>query len=359
MDFNFSDSIVLWYIENKRDLPWRNTHDPYKIWVSEIILQQTRIAQGLSYYNRFVQRFPTIAQLAEASEDEVLILWQGLGYYSRARNMHAAAKNILEKHNGIFPSSYNEIRSLKGVGDYTAAAIASFAFNLPFATLDGNVFRLLSRYFAIDTPIDSCEGKKQFASLSQQLLNPAKAALHNQGMMDLGATVCLPSSPHCDECPVSSSCLAFSQNSQNEFPVKSKKTKQKERFFLYVKICDKGYTYLHRRSAKDIWKGLYEFPLIEWGEELTDEKLFDALATLLDQFQITTVNTVHASVAHQLSHQKILARLVEVEGSIRVGNSDFIKIRENQLGDFAVSRLTELLINSKSLNYSLSLHPIK
>lgn len=348
MDLNFSRSIVSWYLQNKRDLPWRNTRDPYKIWVSEIILQQTRIAQGLSYYLRFIEHFPTVIDLANAPEDEVLLLWQGLGYYSRARNMHSAAKSIADNHNGIFPDSYDKIRSLKGVGDYTAAAIASFAFNLPHATLDGNVFRLLSRYFSIETPIDSTMGKKEFSLLAQSLLDPQNAALHNQGMMDLGATICLSTSPKCEVCPLAHSCSSFANHSQGQFPVKEKKLKTKDRYFLYVKVNDQGHTYLRKRTEKDIWQGLYEFPLVETDHPICDQDWDKLICQLSKEFQISSIDRRYAPLTHILSHQKIHAWFAEVSGTAIKGESQFVKIEESQVGEFAVSRLTELLLEKTS-----------
>lgn len=259
---DFTQTILNWYCAHKRDLPWRGIADPYKIWVSEIILQQTRVAQGYDYYLRFIKAYPTVDALAKADEDEVLRLWQGLGYYSRARNLHAAAKQVMKT--GCFPGTYEEVRRLKGVGDYTAAAICSFAFNLPCAVVDGNVYRVLSRYFGIDAPIDTASGKKFFAAIAHELLPSDKSADYNQALMDFGAIQCLPVSPECKTCPLSASCAALSKNRVEDYPVKSRRTKVKERFFVYIRVETPDGIWLHRRGSGDIWQGLYEYPLLEF-----------------------------------------------------------------------------------------------
>lgn len=349
MELIFSNLIINWYLSHKRILPWREISDPYKIWVSEIILQQTRIAQGLNYYLRFLEKFPNIATLANASEDEVLLQWQGLGYYSRARNMHKTAKEIMEIHHGKFPTDYESIRALKGIGDYTAAAIASFAYNLPHAVLDGNVFRVLSRYFAIDTPIDSTTGKKQFSELAQELLNLKNPALYNQGIMDLGATVCLPSSPNCEDCPLQNSCLAYGNNTQTNFPVKEKKIIQKDRYFIYLVITDTtNHFFLHRRIAKDIWQGLYEFPLVELTHPFNDpSQSEEIISALSDEFSDITITAVKPTIKHVLSHQNIYAQFVEATGKYKKKcDSKYIKVPKSQIANYAVSRLTELYLDN-------------
>lgn len=259
---DFTSIIIAWYATNKRNLPWRNITDPYKIWVSEIILQQTRVAQGYDYYLRFIKAFPTVSHLAHASEDDVLRLWQGLGYYSRARNLHTAARQVEEA--GRFPDTYDEVRKLKGVGDYTAAAICSFAFKLPCAVVDGNVYRVLSRYFGIEDPIDTTAGKKSFAAMAQELLPADKSADYNQGLMDFGAMQCVPASPDCGICPLSASCVALSRHRVDDFPVKLRRTKVKERYFVYVRVETPEGVWLQRRKSGDIWQGLYEYPLLEF-----------------------------------------------------------------------------------------------
>lgn len=258
----FTDAILQWYAAHRRELPWRNISDPYRIWVSEIILQQTRVAQGYDYYLRFVNAFPTVETLARASEDEVLRLWQGLGYYSRARNLHAAARQVVAL--GHFPTDYAGVRALKGVGDYTAAAICSFAYGMPLAVVDGNVYRVLSRYFGVDEPIDTGKGKKQFAALAQSLLPTRDVADYNQGLMDFGALQCVPASPDCTACPLADSCRANELKRVADWPVKSHRTKVAERYYIYIGVRTPEGIWLHRRGAGDIWQGLYEWPLLEF-----------------------------------------------------------------------------------------------
>lgn len=246
----FSGTLLDWYAENKRDLPWRNTTDPYLIWISEIILQQTRVAQGYEYFLRFIKRFPDVVSLAAASEDEVMKYWQGLGYYSRARNLHAAAKSM----KGTFPKTYAEVRALKGVGDYTAAAICSFAYDMPYAAVDGNVYRVLSRYFGIDVPIDSTEGKKTFTALAGEVLDKSRPADYNQAIMDFGAVQCTPQSPNCLFCPLSGSCRALSEGKVQQLPVKQHRTKTTNRYFNYIYVRMGAHTLIHKRTEDDIWK---------------------------------------------------------------------------------------------------------
>ena len=288
-----------WYLENRRDLPWRQTRDPYPIWLSEIILQQTRVNQGLPYYHRFLEAFPEISDLALAPPDKVMRIWQGLGYYSRARNLQAAAQQVLIEHQGKFPVDYPSIRALKGVGDYTAAAIASFSFGLPHAVVDGNVYRFLSRLTGNSTPIDTTDGKKEFSALAEELLDRNDPGVHNQAMMELGATVCLPANPRCNDCPFMAACAAFLDEGIDELPVKSKKQKVTERYFHYFIFEEKGHTWIRSRTGKDIWRGLYEFPLVETGKNQDD----------LVPFLSTLNGAIRASrrVRHLLSHQTIHA----------------------------------------------------
>ncbi len=264
----FSGTLLDWYAENKRDLPWRNTTDPYLIWISEIILQQTRVAQGYEYFLRFIKRFPDVVSLAAASEDEVMKYWQGLGYYSRARNLHAAAKSM----KGTFPKTYAEVRALKGVGDYTAAAICSFAYDMPYAVVDGNVYRVLSRYFGIDVPIDSTEGKKTFTALADEVLDKSRPADYNQAIMDFGAVQCTPQSPNCLFCPLSGSCRALSEGKVQQLPVKQHRTKTTNRYFNYIYVRMGAYTLIHKRTEDDIWKNLFELPLVETEKDLSEEE---------------------------------------------------------------------------------------
>jgi len=309
MDAWFSPALIKWYKINKRDLPWRHETDAYKIWLSEIILQQTQVVQGLSYYLRFTETFPRIEQLAAAPEDQVLKLWQGLGYYSRARNLHAAAKRVTEQFKGRFPDSYEEIRSLKGVGDYTAAAIASFAYQLPHAVVDGNVYRVLSRVFGIDTPIDTTAAKKEFQQLAQELLNKKDPATHNQAVMEFGSQYCRPVNPDCEHCILNSKCLAYKTGRVAELPVKSKKTKIRARYFNYLVIVDKNKRVLiHKRDKSDIWQGLYEFCLYESDKPLSIEEVLSSKEA--EQLCKTKFTLLHVSkdYKHVLSHQHLHTR---------------------------------------------------
>lgn len=300
----FSTLITSWYRQNARDLPWRNTTDPYFIWLSEIILQQTRVEQGMNYYLKFVKNYPTVKDLALASEDGVLNDWQGLGYYSRARNLQAAAKYIVSDCNGVFPSTYKEIIKLKGVGEYTASAISSFAFGEVEAVVDGNVYRLLSRYFNLATPIDSSQGKKEFKLLADQLIDPKNPAEHNQAMMEMGALVCTPKNPNCENCPLNESCEGLSNNSVAELPIKEKKTKVRNRYFNYLVIKDEKSTYIKKRGPKDVWQGLYDFPLIEKTKQIDPSKKELEHLEIIDKSEL---------FKHVLSHQRIYCQFWEVE----------------------------------------------
>lgn len=334
----FSDILVNWYEINKRDLPWRETSDPYTIWISEVILQQTRVAQGYDYFLRFVRRFPDVETLANADEDEVMKFWQGLGYYSRARNLHVAAKSIT----GKFPDTYEEVRALKGVGDYTAAAICSCAYNLPYAVVDGNVYRVLSRYLGIDTPIDSTEGKKLFALLADEMMDKKQPGLYNQAIMDFGAIQCTPVSPNCLFCPLADSCVALAKGLVSELPVKQHKTKTINRYFNYIYVRMGAHTFLNKRSGKDIWKNLFEFPLIETDVEVTEEELF-ALPDFRSLFaggEVLSVRCVLKNVKHVLSHRVIYANFYEVElPEDSKSFSAYQKVEVDELERYAVPRL--------------------
>lgn len=304
---NFSNSLIQWYLQNKRDLPWRMTSDPYAIWLSEIMLQQTRVAQGLPYFLRFTEVFPTIFDLAAAEEQEVLKLWQGLGYYSRARNLHATAKHIAFDLNGIFPVSFKELLKLKGVGEYTAAAIASFAYSEEVPVVDGNVFRVLARYFDIDTDIASAGAKKEFFELAATLLPKGKASDFNQAMMEFGALQCVPKNPDCATCIFSGSCLALKHKKVAALPVKLKKTKVTPRYFHYLIIKDaKGHSLIQKRSAKGIWHNLYEFPLLE-TLNATDFAQTQALIEDFDfGFTPRDIKPLNRErILHKLSHQHL------------------------------------------------------
>lgn len=340
---DFSQKILSWYSHNKRELPWRNISDPYKIWVSEIILQQTRIVQGYDYYLRFVEAFPNVKVLAEADEDEVLRMWQGLGYYSRARNIHTAAQQVMEQWHGTFPTTYEGIRSLKGIGDYTAAAICSFAFHLPYAVVDGNVYRVLSRYFGIETPIDTTQGKKYYAALAQQLLPVKENADYNQALMDFGATQCLPTSPCCESCVLNNACVAYHSHRVGDFPVKSHKVKTKERFFVYIKVITSQGTWLMRRGANDIWQGLYEYPLME----------FDHTPTLADLLKTDFVKNlprdgqwkvVKERYRHVLTHQVIWADLYTLTFDYAFSApSKYLVVAKDECNKYAMPQLIHKL----------------
>lgn len=267
---SLSKQLIFWYLQNKRELPWRKTKDPYRVWLSEIMLQQTRVAQGLPYFLKFTEAFPTVFDLAKAEESEVLKLWQGLGYYSRARNLHFTAKYISEELEGVFPKSYKELLQLKGVGDYTASAIASICYDESFAVVDGNVYRVLSRYFGVATSINSTKGIKEFKELAQTVIDETQPGVYNQAIMDFGALHCKPQNPLCDECPLAESCVALANNSVKELPVKEKKIKIKKRYFNYlVPVTEDNQTVLEERVGKGIWQGLYQFPLVETKKKRT------------------------------------------------------------------------------------------
>ena len=310
----FSDKIVKWYLENKRPLPWRETTDAYRIWLSEVILQQTRVAQGLPYYERFVNRYPTVAALAGASEQEVLRLWQGLGYYTRARNLHKCAKAVVAQHRGIFPSTSAELEALPGIGQYTAAAIASFSFGEAAAVVDGNVFRILSRIFGIDSPINSTVGKQTFTTLARELLSTKDPALHNQAVMEFGAMRCTPKNPKCDQCPFASTCVAYTNGLVNALPVKIASRQPKKRYFFYVVVEKNKSLLMRKRDAKDIWHGLFDFFLIEKNRPVKPERLIHDKA-YQEWFQTAKGVKVSKRYKHILTHQTIHCRFLHVEAS--------------------------------------------
>ncbi|MEH6304518.1 A/G-specific adenine glycosylase [Olivibacter sp. CPCC 100613] len=309
----FSQEIIQWYYKNKRDLPWRDTTDPYIIWLSEIILQQTRVEQGLPYFNRFVTSYPTVRDFAQATEDEILRLWQGLGYYSRARNMHKAARTVMQVYEGIFPKHYATLINLPGIGEYTAAAIASFAANEPKAVLDGNVFRVLARYFGVNEAINTGKGKKLFSNLATEMLDKANASIYNQAVMEFGALQCKPQSPSCDICPIRIDCYAFRENKVNFLPVKLKGKVSRDRYFYYFIIRDENGIVMQKRGPKDIWENMYEFPLIECPnamelEQLKDTAIFQQLFGVDCELEI-----VSTPKKHVLSHQNIYASFIEIK----------------------------------------------
>lgn len=320
---HFSNTLKIWYLKNKRQLPWRKTKNPYLIWLSEIILQQTRIDQGTSYYIKFSNKFPNVKSLANANEDEVLKLWQGLGYYSRARNLHKTAIYVAEDLQGLFPDNYDDLIKLKGVGDYTASAIASICFHENKAVVDGNVYRFLSRYFGISTPINSSKGNKEFKLLAENLIDGTNPGDHNQAIMEFGALTCKPL-PLCTDCPYSDSCIAFNKRTIKELPVKEKKIKIKKRYFNYLVIdANKISTVINRRTQKDIWQNLFDFPLFESTSQLSVKEILKS--QLIDQllakklFHLSRFNP--QPIIHKLTHQHLYATFWVIETKEAVENS--------------------------------------
>ncbi len=330
----FSNTLIYWYLQNNRELPWRKTKNPYFIWLSEIMLQQTRVAQGIAYYLKFTSTFPTVFDLAKADESTVLKMWQGLGYYSRARNLHFSAKLIANEFNGEFPSTYNEIIKLKGIGDYTASAIASICFDEPTAVVDGNVYRVLSRYFGIKTPINSSAGIKEFKILAQSLIDKNKAGTFNQAIMDFGALHCKPQNPLCETCPFSDSCFALEKKLTKELPVKEKKVKVRKRYFNFLVIKTKdNRTILSERKGKGIWQGLFQFPLIESDKTINKEELI-----LSEDFtnlfpSKTTLSLFNSKeIIHKLSHQHLHTQFWIIETK----NSPEININWSEIEKYPV-----------------------
>lgn len=322
----FSNRLIQWYLENKRDLPWRNTTNPYHIWLSEIILQQTRVAQGLPYYERFVETFPTVFDLANASEEQVLKLWQGLGYYSRGRNLHKTAQIIAFELNGKFPKTYTELLKLKGIGTYTAAAIASFSQKEVVPVVDGNVFRVLARYFDVETDISSATAKKVFTAIANEIIDIKRPDLFNQALMEFGALQCVPKNPNCSVCIFNESCAALQKKKVDLLPIKLKKTKVTERFFNYLVLEDeRGNSLIQQRTSKGIWHNLYEFPLIESENELSEKEIIEKISatSFLTNKLISIKPFDEKSVLHLLSHQRLKIRFWEIKvgGSIENGLS--------------------------------------
>ncbi|SHJ32975.1 A/G-specific adenine glycosylase [Aquimarina spongiae] len=305
----FSKKLITWYLQNKRTMPWRETKDPYRIWLSEIILQQTRVAQGLPYYLSFAEAFPTVFELASATEEQVLKLWQGLGYYSRARNLHATAKYIVNELEGVFPDTYKGLLELKGVGDYTASAIASICYDEPTPVVDGNVYRVLSRYFGINTPINTTAGIKEFKGLAIELMDHEQPATYNQAIMEFGALQCKPKNPYCIVCPINDSCVGLDKGAIGELPVKLKKIKVKKRYFNYLVYDNGNQTVLQQRLGKGIWEGLYEFPLIE-DEKCTVDTIptTQTFKEMVNGGEYVITPFKEEPIVHKLSHQHIYTR---------------------------------------------------
>ena len=340
----FTGKLMEWYGVNKRDLPWRGTKDPYLIWISEIILQQTRVAQGYDYFMRFVSRFPDVQTLAEADEDEVMRYWQGLGYYSRARNLHEAARSM----GGVFPRTYEGVRALKGVGDYTAAAICSIAYGMPYAVVDGNVYRVLSRYFDMDVPIDSTEGRKAFAALAQEMLDVRHPDTYNQAIMDFGALQCIPQSPDCSACPLADTCLAFARGRVSVLPVKQHKTKVTDRYFIYIYVRANNEMLLRKRTGDDIWRNLYELPLLE-VERPMDER--EVCQLLQDREWVprlgegVTFVPLKRGLRHVLSHQVIHADFYGLAlPFLPAGLADYVRVPIDGWGRYALPRLVHAFL---------------
>lgn len=349
---NETQEILLkWYAANKRELPWRDHPSPYEVWISEIILQQTRVAQGLEYYLRFVTRWPTFADLAKASEEEVLKMWQGLGYYSRARNLHKCAQQVVAQHHGNLPADFQQLKRLQGIGNYTAAAIASIAFGLPHAVVDGNVYRVLARLFDEATPININEGQQLFAQLADNMLNRKQPGLHNQAMMEFGALHCIPKNPDCLNCPLQAHCLAFANGTVAQRPVKIDKVKVAERHFNYLVIrTDEGHIYLHHRKDNDIWKNMYDFPLVESEKPMTVEQVVQTedFKQIIENKNFT-IGKVSPIFTHKLTHRTIRAQFIEIKLSEKLAHiqtKNILLTPEMDLGKFPVPRLIEFYLNN-------------
>jgi A/G-specific adenine glycosylase len=315
---NFATELISWYNEYKRELPWRRNPKPYNVWLSEIILQQTRVNQGLPYYHRFIERYPTVKDLAAASEQEVLRLWQGLGYYSRARNLHKCAKQICENHNGIFPPNFEALKKLPGIGDYTAAAIASICYKEPVAVVDGNVYRVMARVFGIDTAINSAKAKPEFFELGNKLIDQQRPDEYNQAIMEFGALHCTPQNPKCDVCPLAKVCVAKEKGLQRQLPVKDKKLKVRKRYFYYVVRRNAQSLAMKKREGKDIWHGLYDFDLVESTAPMKETALAKQLGIKKMQWS--------EEYKHVLTHQIIFARFAVLESKTR--NQDYFSLKK-------------------------------
>lgn len=341
---SLSDKLISWYQPNKRDLPWRKTKDPYAIWVSEVILQQTRVAQGLDYYYRFLNNFPTVQSLAAAPLDDVMKTWQGLGYYTRARNMYAAAQQVVNDFGGKFPDTYEGLRSLRGVGDYTASAIGAFAFKIPHPAVDGNVYRIWSRIFGVFTPIDTLAGQKELYQIAFDQLDKKRPDIFNQAIMDFGGTLCMPKNPLCGECPVSDVCYALRNHAVAQLPTKSKKVKVTDRYFSYLMIRHKGETFIHQRGEKDIWHSLYEFPLIETGKKVSLRAL-QKTTEWKEIFGDVKPTLLHASpvMKHVLSHQHLYTQflILEIKAIPYHLISSFRKVKIEDVGEYSTPRLID------------------
>jgi len=337
----FTAQLMKWNeYDNNRQMPWKFEKDPYKIWLSEIILQQTRVEQGLAYYNRFILNYPTIKKLAAADEAAVFKHWEGLGYYSRCRNLLATAKTIVEKYDGVFPSNYEDIVKLKGIGPYTAAAIASFAFNLSFAVVDGNVTRILARFFGMETPIDIGQGKKAFSELADTLLDSKYPAKFNQAIMDFGATICKPKSPLCATCPLAKNCFSFKNEMTAYLPVKSKKIIKKERWFYYLIVQYKNYVLIRKRNEKDIWRDLHEFVLIETLKKESLQKINNSTEAKYFSQKAMMVKPCNILFKQQLTHQVINASFIEMKITEKLPFTGYFWVNKKEIKNWAFPKLT-------------------
>jgi A/G-specific adenine glycosylase len=345
-----SSILKNWYLQNKRDLPWRNTSNPYHIWVSEVILQQTKIIQGLPYYNRFIRVFPDVGSLANAPQEKLLKLWQGLGYYSRALNLQKGAKLVVEKYNGILPADYHQLLSINGIGEYTASAIASIVYNLPIAVVDGNVNRVLARVFGVFDPINQSAGRKKIKQIAAQILDNNNPGMHNQALMDFGALQCVPNNPDCSNCPLSAVCYAFIHHKISELPLKVNNTVVQNRYFYYLVIISQNYIFIRKRIEKDIWHGLFEFPLIETNEKIPVDNLFllDACTELLGDIPYNIVDAP-LFFSHRLSHRNIEACfiLLKVKGPLQKLENAYAQIEIHELAKYPVSRLIHKYLEKK------------
>lgn len=344
--------LMQWFENHQRVLPWRTHPTPYYVWLSEVILQQTRVSQGLDYFERFVERWPSLRDLAEASEEEVLKLWQGLGYYSRARNLHKCAKEVVRLYGGELPADYQKLVKLPGIGPYTAAAIASIAFGLPYAVVDGNVYRVLSRLFDLDTPINTDEGVKTFAAFAEELLDREHPGQHNQALMELGALQCVPSNPGCLLCPLQHHCLAFANGTVGIRPVKIPKTKIKTRYLNYLVIKDKGWNiHLRKREGKDIWRNLYDFPCVESECPLSIDEVTgsDEFARFI-QDKAFQIDRITPPFTHKLTHQTLVATFIEIkifDFLPVIQENNILLVPENELGKYPIPKLIENYLKSK------------
>lgn len=350
----FTAQLLQWnQHENKRVMPWKGEKDPYKIWLSEIILQQTRVEQGLDYYNRFIAKYPSVKQLAAAPEQEVFKLWEGLGYYTRCKNLIATANFIVSELKGKFPNTYDGILNLKGIGPYTAAAIGSFAFGLPYAVVDGNVFRVLARYFGIDTAIDSVNGKKIFTALAEELLARDQPGIYNQALMDFGAVVCKPQLPLCRQCPLNENCIAFLKKAVSEYPVKEKQIRKRTRWFYYAVISNSNNVFVKKRGEKDIWENLYEFVLIEKTSPATVEEIVASIRELFPKKTNLELESLSDVYKQQLTHQTICGQFLQIKTTRIAKLKGYEKVNIEELEKLPFPKFITNYLKDKTVSLNL------